>query len=286
MNNLTKLVLTALLCVAATFTVSAQTELGLNLGVSTYNGDLSPETEIEALLNAQSSLGAYGRIDVGSMLAFRAFVQQSKIQGSDENRTNNLVQRNLNFRSNILEMGVVAEIYPIGTDRVVAPFVSIGASVYNFKPETEYNGRWVELQPLGTEGQGLPGYAAKYSLTRFAIPIGMGVRYPMGDNFVLGAQISGRLTFFDHLDDVSGNYVNYYELLQGNGSLSAAVADRTGEFNNTDPRNIPTGSRRGNPTDNDWFYTATITIGYRLGSGLFNSGGKSNSGKYNRCYQF
>ncbi len=55
----------------------------------------------------------------------------------------------------------------------------------------------------------------------------------------------------------------------------------------TDPRNIPTGTRRGDPTNNDWFYTATITIGYRLGSGLFNSGGgKSNAGKYNRCYKF
>jgi len=287
MNNLSKIALLVLLCVAATFSVSAQTELGLNLGISTYNGDLAPETQIESLMNAQASLGAYGRFDVGERLAFRGFVQQSKIKGSDENRTNDLIQRNLNFRTNILEMGVVAEIYPLGTNQLVAPFVSVGASVYNFKPETEYNGRWVELQPLGTEGQGLPGYAPKYSLTRFSVPIGIGLRYPMGENFVLGAQLSGRLTFFDHLDDVSGNYVNYYELLQGNGSLSAAVADRTGEFNNTDPRNIPSGSRRGDPTDNDWFYTSTITIGYRLGSGLFNSGGgKSNAGKYNRCYQF
>ncbi|MFK8055046.1 MAG: DUF6089 family protein [Saprospiraceae bacterium] len=286
MKNVITTALTVLMCVAATISVSAQTELGFNLGASSYDGDLAP-SKLGVVLQAQASLGIYGRVDVGSMLAFRGFVQQSKIQGSDVNRDAASQQRNLNFRSNILEMGVVAEVYPLGTDLAVAPFISLGASVYNFNPETEYNGRWVELQPLGTEGQGLPGYAPKYGLTRFAVPIGIGVRYPMGNNFVLGAQGSARLTFFDHLDDVSGNYVNYYELLDSNGSLAAAVADRTGEFNNTDPRNIPTGSRRGDPTNNDWFYTATITIGYRLGSGLFNSGGgNSNSGKYNRCYQF
>ncbi len=286
MKNYLETALFVLTCVVASLSVSAQTELGFNVGISTYNGDIAPATQVEVIMNSQASLGVYGRVDVGRLLAFRGFVQQSKIRGADADRATSQ-ERNLSFRSNILEMGVVAEIYPLGTNNLVSPFVSIGASVYNFNPETEYNGRWVELQPLGTEGQGLPGFAPKYGLTRLAVPIGLGVRYPMGDNFVLGAQASGRLTFFDHLDDVSGNYVNYYELLDGNGSLSAAVADRTGEFNNTDPRNIETGTRRGDPTDNDWFYTATITIGYRLGSGLFNSGGgKSNAGKYNRCYSF
>lgn len=287
MNNLFKLALTVLMCVAVTEIVSAQTELGINVGASSYNGDLAPSANKTMVLNAQTSIGVYGRVDVTPKLAFRGFVQQSKIQGSDADRGQSTQGRNLSFRTDILEMGVVAEIYPIGDRFAVQPFISAGASVYNFNPETEYNGRWVELQPLGTEGQGLPGFAPKYGLTRFAVPLGAGIRYPMGENFVLGAQASARLTFFDHLDDVSGNYVNYYELLEGNGSLSAAVADRTGEYNGTDPRNLETGSPRGNPTNNDWFYTATITVGYRLGSGLFNAGrGNSSSKKYNRCYSF
>ena len=287
MYNLFKIVLSVLLCVVVTKFVSAQTELGINTGISTYTGDLSPSSSSAILLNAQTSLGVYGRVDVGEKLAFRGFIQQSKIQGSDANRDASTQSRNLSFRTNILEMGVLAEIYPLGDLIDVQPFIAIGASVYNFNPETEYNGRWVELQPLGTEGQGLPGYAAKYGLTRFAVPVGIGVRYPIGDNFVLGAEANARLTFFDHLDDVSGNYVNYYELLEGNGSLSAAVADRTGEFLDTDPQNLPSGRHRGDATNNDWFYTATITVGYRLGSGLFNSGkGNSSSKKYNRCYSF
>ncbi len=287
MKNYSKTVLTVLMCVVASLSVSAQTELGFNVGISTYDGDLAPATRVDVILNSQASLGVYGRVDVGRMLAFRGFIQQSKIRGDDADRPQT-ESRNLNFQTNILEMGVVAEIYPLGTDLIVAPFFSVGASVYNFNPETEFNGRLVELQPLGTEGQGLPGFAPKYGLTRLAIPLGAGIRYPMGDKFVLGAQASARVTFFDHLDDVSGNYVNYLELLDGNGSLSATLADRTGEFAGTEPRNIETGTqRRGDPVDNDWFYTATITIGYRLGSGLFNSGGgKSNAGKYNRCYKF
>ena len=272
---------------------AAQVELGVAAGASTYFGDLSPSRTLDAFSQSQASVGGYARIPVSELFSARVFVQSSQIRGDDALRE--YAERNLSFRSRIFELGLLAEVYPIGTDRVVAPYLSFGASVYRFNPETNYNGRWVELQPLGTEGQGLPGFAPRYSLTRFAMPVGLGVRYPLGDALVIGADIATRMTFFDHLDDVSGNYVNYYTLLNGrgiqgsggNGSLSAAVADRTGEYLGTDPRDLPSGRARGNAANNDWFQTATITLGYRIGSGLFSAGGtKKNSSRYNRCYQF
>ncbi len=293
MRHLTKTVI-LLLAILVTLSARAQVELGLNMGLSLYEGDLSAASLVEKLAEGQASIGAYGRVDVGERLAFRGYVQSSKIRGTDANRpsTNS---RNLNFRNKIFEIGVMAEIYPLGTRLIAAPYLQAGASVYHHNPETEYNGRWVEVQPLGTEGQGMPGFAPKYALTRFAIPIGIGVRHNLGEHFVVGAQANARLLFFDHLDDVSGNYVNYYSLLDGrgidggtgNGSLAAALGDRTGEFAGTEPRDMPSGTRRGDPTNNDWFYTATITIGYRIGSGLFGSGNKrGGSSRYNKCYQF
>ena len=287
--------LTALAVSCLAIHANAQVEVGLNLGVSTYEGDLAPKSRIDFLTASQGSYGAYVRANVGRLLSMRGFVQSSRIQGSDAMRPGQEA-RNLSFRTNIFELGLLAEIYPLGVDAPITPYISAGASVYNFNPEANYNGSWVELQPLGTEGQGLPGYAPKYELTRFAVPLGVGVRYPLGDAFVLGVEGSARLTFFDYLDDVSGNYVNYYTLLEGrgiegsrgNGSLAAALADRTGEFNGTEPRDLQRETRRGDPTNNDWFYTGTITIGYRIGSGLFSSGGsnRGNSSRYNRCYEF
>ena len=49
------------------------------------------------------------------------------------------------------------------------PYVTGGAAVFTFNPKAEYNGEWVALQPLGTEGQGLPQYPdrKKYSLIRW-----------------------------------------------------------------------------------------------------------------------
>ena len=288
------LLLACLLCLGAPIT--AQVELGLFGGTSTYEGDLSPTSLTARLQGLRSTFGGYGRIDVGPNLSFRGYVQQLKIQASDADRLSTQA-RNLSFHSNILELGVEAELYVLPNYQRIAPFVSFGASVYNFNPLTEYQGRDVELQPLGTEGQGLPGFRPRYALTRFAVPVGIGIRYRINDYFNVTARGSARLTFFDHLDDVSGNYVNYFTLLDGrgidgaagNGSLAAALGDRRGEFLGTDPFDVPTGQRRGDPTNNDWYYSATIGVGYTLGSGLFDRGsshGDRGASRYNRCYQF
>lgn len=293
MHNWNTILLASLLFFCTNALV-AQIEVGLNAGVSLYEGDISPAGIVRKLENTKRSIGVYGRIPVGDRLAFRGFVQSSKIQGGDQFRTTTTT-RNLSFRTNIFEIGAVAEIYPWGNYQRLAPFFQVGASVYNFNPETEFNGRWVELQPLGTEGQGMPGFAPKYNLTRFSVPIGVGVRYSLTENFSLGVQAAARLLFFDHLDDVSGNYVNYYTLLDGrgvegatgNGSLAAALGNRQGEYFGTEPVDIPTSTGRGDATNNDWYYTATITLGYRIGSGLINGGSKKGgSSRYNKCYSF
>ena len=269
-------------------------DLGINLGFSGYEGDLGGTTLLDRVEQLRGSFGAYGRVTVAEGIALRAYVQHARVGGSDALRPNTQA-RNLSFQSDIFEVGLATEVYPFRIGLPVQPYVSFGASLYAFNPTTEYNGRTVELQPLGTEGQGMPGFAEKYDLTRLAIPVGVGVAKPLGYSFVVGAEFNMRMLFFDHLDDVSGEYVNYYTLLDGrgvegatgNGALAAALGDRTAELNGTEPRDIPTGTLRGNPLNNDWYYTATISLGYRIGSGLL-SGGSSrrDMSRYNRCYSF
>ena len=264
----------------------SQTELGLMAGVSGYDGDLGPTSVGTTFARLKPAVGAYARMPLSDRLGFVANVQHYSIEGSDSDRPSS-VTRNLSFSSKVMEFGAAAEVYPLGMDRPLAPYLTVGAAVYRFNPETEFNGRQVELQPLGTEGQGLPGYGERYGLTRFAIPVGVGIRVPIGDAWVAGAQLRARLLLFDHLDDVSGNYVNYYELVQGNGSLSAALADRTGEYLGIENRDIPSGTSRGDATDDDVTYTASLTIGYRLGTGLFSGGSRGSGGsRYGKCYQF
>ena len=269
-------------------------DLGVTMGFSGYEGDISATTFLDRVEQLRGALGVYGRVTVSEGVALRASVLHAQVQGADALRPSSQA-RNLSFESNIFEIAAVAEWYPFRVSLPAQPYLSIGASAYSFNPTTEYNGRTVELQPLGTEGQGMPGFDAKYQLTRLALPIGAGITKSLGYSFVLGAEFSTRMLFFDHLDDVSGQYVNYYTLLDGrgvdgasgNGALAAALGDRTAELTGSEPRDLPTGGMRGNPLNNDWYYTATISLGYRIGSGLFGAGGsRRDMSRYNRCYSF
>ncbi len=278
--------LPAALLLSPTF-VKAQTELGVHLGHSYYMGDLQPDAPLAPLGNGKASYGAYARLGLNDKVAVSTSVIVTKIAGTDQRRASS-IERNLSFESDIFEMAINAEVSPFGSGRSVNPYLSGGVAVYRFNPQAEYNGRLVDLQPLGTEGQGMEGYApTKYSLTRLAMPLGIGARIPMGSAWVISVEAKIRATFFDHLDDVSGAYVNYYELVQGNGSLAAALADRTSEQLGIEPRDLPSGSARGNSGNFDYYATAGIHIGYRLGTGLFSSGSrKGGSSRYNKCYEF
>ena len=292
-NSLTPLLVGGLLALAGTVR-GQDVDLGITMGFSGYEGDISATTFLDRVEQLRGALGVYGRVTVSEGIALRASVLHAQVQGADALRPSSQ-SRNLSFESNIFEIAAVAEWYPFRISLPAQPYVSLGASVYSFNPTTEYNGRTVELQPLGTEGQGMPGFEEKYQLTRFALPIGAGVTKSLGYSFVLGAEFSTRMLFFDHLDDVSGQYVNYYTLLDGrgvegasgNGALAAALGDRTAELTGAEPRDLPTGRMRGNPLNNDWYYTATISLGYRIGSGLFGAGGsRRDMSRYNRCYSF
>ncbi|GHM99960.1 hypothetical protein WSM22_14500 [Cytophagales bacterium WSM2-2] len=141
--------------------------------------------------------------------------------------------RNLSFRNRIKELSLVA-VFDLfeneGTyiSRVKwTPYVFIGIAVFMHNPQAlapdkfldgtpnPKAGQWVDLQPLGTEGQYATlqssdvNYGIKpYSLTQMAIPFGGGARFRINEVFDLWADVSFRYTFTDYLDDVSRNYVD------------------------------------------------------------------------------
>ena len=240
-------------------------EVGLLLGTSGYSGDITPEANSFSTGNNHEALGVFARFDVNRRFAWRASYQYARISGDDANANDaDRVNRNLSFRSNIHEFALLGEFNPIGSDRRFYPYLYGGAALFKYNPETVFNGQLVELQPLGTEGQGIDGFDDRYRLTQISIPLGVGFKFRMTDRINISIELGVRKTFTDYLDDVSGTFVNYNDLLAGNGSVAAALGNRTGELLGTEPLVVETGTPRGNPNNDDWYYVGGVTISYQF----------------------
>lgn len=244
-------------------------ELGVVLGLSNYNGDLIPKKSVEQLRHTHAAISPFLRYNFNDYFSLKAFVGYCAISGDDALVSDpNQKKRNLSFNSNIFDIGAMAEInlfgfYGLNQESPLSPYIGFGINGFYFDPTAQYQGEKVRLQPLGTEGQGMPGFRSKYSLFNFAIPVGGGVKYALTDNWNVGLDICFRKTFTDYLDDVSGSYVQYDQLLAGNGTLAAALGNRIGEGQSTGPDvTTKTGSQRGNPNLKDWYYTIGIFVSY------------------------
>ena len=126
----------------------------------------------------------------------------------------------------------------------------------------------------------MDGFSEKYKLAQFAIPMGLGVKIAVTERINVGLEAGARKTFTDYLDDVSTDYVNYNELLLGNGALAAALGNRTGEYLGTEPIQVATGTQRGNPAADDWYFIGGVTVSYNIfgDNGGLKGGGKESFG--------
>ena len=248
-------------------------EGGFYGGVSYYGGDISTQAvEFEEL---QPTVGLFARYNPKDALSLRISGGWGRV-GSDMANTDSdfqyyeeAVLHNLHFRTDIVELSGVAEWNILGFDpynlrKTFTPYLFAGISGFYFNPKAEYQGEWVALQPLGTQGQGMDGFAPKYSRLNIAIPVGLGVKFSINDLWNIGIDWGTRFTFTDFIDDVGGEYVSRAELLAGNGETAANLANRMGEFLNSEPVDVPTGTQRGNPNSMDTYTNFTITASYNF----------------------
>ena len=192
--------------------------------------------------------------------------------------TNGRYERNLSFRSNITEFAVLAEIHPLfifvkyDENSIVprySPYIVAGVGFFSFNPQAKLSNRWVDLQPLSTEGQGFAEYPNRkpYSLHQVNIPLGIGVRYEISPMINLRAECVYRVLFTDYLDDVSTTYVdpnlfaNYFTGTKLTNAL--LLNDRQYEL---DPTHITTaGDQRGNSKNNDAYFSFNLKVGLIFG---------------------
>jgi len=259
------------------FVQAQKFSLDLFGGFSNYQGDLQEKKFTTDQSKLAFSLGA--RYHLTDQLAIRTNFSLAKIAAADnKNKKPVLQQRNLSFESNITEGNILLDysFYSL-EDRKFTPYVFGGIAVFHFNPYAyDSTGNKVFLKPLSTEGEGLAQYPDRknYNLTQFAIPFGVGVRWKVTDNVVLGYEIGMRKTFTDYLDDVSTTYVDPAILLAAKGPKALEMSYRGGELKNGNPAYPTPGAIRGSAKYKDWYYFSGISVSI----GLNGRGEKAFSG--------
>jgi len=259
-------------------------DFGIGVGGSVYWGDLNTPDFGTNIGNANLAVQAVANIGFSDYVSLRTSLLYAKLSGDDsKSKVVWQQQRNLDFSSPLLELSVLGEFHFFGDnmlddDMPFSPFVALGGSGFYFNPSTIYQGQSVDLQPLGTEGQGMPGFDEKYSKFSGALLFGAGVKVKISDGITMVVDGLARRTFTDYIDDLSGTYVSYPELAAGNGELAARLGNRIGEFlGQEEPVIRETGTQRGGKFVNDYFFTGMVTFYINLsqkGTSLFKGGNK------------
>jgi len=288
---------------------------GVSLNALNYYGDLAPRpNKISTDITfTRPALGFSFSHRFGPRYSLMASFMYGTLRGSDHESADKgdaengifRYQRNLEFRNRIKELSLVA-VFDLFQNQATyisrvrwTPYGFLGIAVFHHNPqalapETDLNGaplagggKWVNLRPLGTEGQYSTlletdaNYGIKpYKLVQLAIPFGLGVRFRINEVMDFSADLAFRYLFTDYIDDVSQNYVDLGVL---KSDMARAMSYRTSDV--VDPSQLaPTLARngvtynlasgygqefpenvRGNKNDRDVYMVTTFRLSYILG---------------------
>lgn len=263
-------------------------EWSFGVGASNFLGDLGGANAIgtngfkDLELSLTRPALTFGmRYKLSPALSLHSHLTYGHVRGDDK-LTKEFFRstRNLNFKSNIYEFNVNFEaallsqneggIYRLRGVRRSNSFEGslygfIGIGVFHFNPKGQINDKWYELQPLGTEGQGISPARDKYKRTQICIPFGIGGRYFFNRRWGVGFEFGLRKTFTDYIDDVSKTYYDSEAIAQANGPIAAALSNP-----NPSSETTATGQQRGDPRDKDSYMFAIISLHYKIRTGRTN----------------
>lgn len=243
------------------------TELGVFGGISFYRGDLNNFSN--PFIFVKPAGGLFLRRNFNPRFSFRGNALYGQVEASDAETQSVLQQqRNLSFRSSIIEGSMQFEFnylsFMVGAEKSypATTYLFLGMGAFWFNPQANYNGDWVNLQPLGTEGQGTSlSTKEKYNRVQPSLPMGIGLKVALGDKGCLGFEWGMRKTFTDYIDDVSGSYVDPVLLAAEKGTAAADLSDRG---NYIDPALPMIGRQRGNSKNKDWYSFLGITLSFKF----------------------
>lgn len=276
-------------------------EFGFHIGTSHLLGDLGGSNTVgQGFINdtdfrsIRPIIGAFGRYNMGGHFSFRLEATYLNLSGNDQFAGSGYsgtqlspeggwyrFYRNLHVQTHVFELVNSCQYIPYNfkltgsrytktKQNILSPYAVLGVGFIFFNPYALYNGQWVDLKSLSTEGQGLIEGKNHYSSIQFVIPAGFGIQWEHNHTWILSVEINHRFTFTDYLDDVSTNYVDPIVFKQNFSAqkaiMATALARRSIEH---DPDNIyghltAPNTQRGNPKDNDAYYTINIRLAFYL----------------------
>jgi hypothetical protein len=284
--------------------------LGISLNALNYYGDIAPlprrlSTDISFTrpavgVSLTHRFGPFYQVTGGFAYGTLAGSDAESADPSDNDAAFRYV-RNVSFRNRIKELSVVGQfdLFPNqGTyiSRVRwTPFAYAGLAIFHHNPQAkDTDGTWVDLEPLGTEGQhsDLPATAANsgikpYKLIQLAIPFGIGARFRINEVMDLSGEFGFRYLFTDYIDDVSANYVDLNllstdqarRLSYRSGEVDPSVSEKVAAILSNNSPNLSFDGKpivngygqehpenvRGNKNDRDIYTMTTIRLTYILG---------------------
>lgn len=275
---------------------SIRYEVGYGLGVSNFLGDLGGADQIgthyfkDLDWSATSFVASVAmRYKLTEYFSLKSSLFIAGIKGDDkysqEPFRNN---RNLNFYSNVIEFSTQFEgsymkeklghryrLRGIRGQKAfdIYTYLFGGIGVFYFNPQGELNGQYYDLQPLGTEGQGLYPTRKKYSRVQLAIPLGIGLKRAFGSRWGLNLEYGIRKTFTDYIDDVSTTYVEKSVLQTRVSKEAADLANKSPSKDDpTHPKFNSTvaNQQRGDSRYTDSYMFAVLSLTYKIKNGRGN----------------
>jgi len=251
-------------------------DIGFHQGAANYLGemggkDLTRRDFVSDMKLSQTRYysGIFARYKTGQYWSVKGELDYIRIAGADSLSTNAARNaRNLSFRNDMVELNGQAlfhfyEVNDLGGSYLnrnyFRAYVGAGIGAVYHNPKTLYNGEWVALRPLTTEGQEKP-----YSRVTAVVPISGGMYVTLNKKCRLGWDITWRTAFTDYLDDVSTTYADDSQLPN---ATAIALSNRTDEKNDLTPafaNNFTPGSKRGDATHNDSYLTTSFEMSYVL----------------------
>lgn len=254
-------------------------DYGVSVGVSNYLGDIGGKEQTRRdfvadmkLAKTRWNVGGFARYKVRPNISAKLAFDYLRIEGDDKLSTNpGRNGRNLNFRNDMLDLGLTGE-YFFYTDNDLGntyryrngfrAYIFAGVGGYYSNPKANYNGSWVKLRPLQTEG-------VKYSAIGLNIPAGLGFYFTFQKKHRIGYELNYRTTFTDYLDDISTTYKDPSTL---SSTESVALSNRTGELGTAiDPSfaknfgydsGTGTEQKRGDQSHKDSYLTMSLSYSY------------------------
>jgi hypothetical protein len=266
-------------------------EFGLGVGPLFFLGDLGGnQGEGKTFIKdvnlplTKMAKGLYLNVYPAEWFGMRLAANHGKLEGDDskiEDKGTGEVYRkirNLKFRSTLLEAYAAVEVYPTvfmerydGLQGKLRPYGVVGFGMFKYNPQSEYidpsgSAEWVDLRPLRLEGQGMSEYPDKraYKWTSMEIPMGFGFKYFIKENMYVGLEILHRKTFTDYIDDVSTTYIDPVYFSQYLAPEDVEKANYLHNRQNNGLTRPPTGEQRGDPSENDSFFSSVLRFGWRL----------------------